>query len=59
MKRILWVWLWGCLCLVRAMAQNVFDVRGRVIDRMSRQPVVGARVSPVAADTLFAVTDTA
>ena len=59
MKRILWIWLWGCLCLVRAMAQNVFDVRGRVIDRMSRQPVVGARVSPVAADTLFAVTDTA
>ena len=36
-----------------------FRVTGKVIDRTSRQPVVGAFVSPTSIDTVRAVTDTA
>ena len=52
-------WLVCCLVVVQVAAQSSFRVRGRVIDRVSRQPVMGAFVSPVSADSLRAVTDTA
>lgn len=42
-----------------AMADNVYPVRGRVIDEWSRQPVIGAYVYVMKADSLKAVTDTA
>lgn len=48
-----------CVVVVQVAAQSSFRVRGRVIDRVSRQPVMGAFVSPVSADSLRAVTDTA
>ena len=55
----------ACVCLLagcavaQVAAQSAFEVRGRVIDRLSRQPVIGALVWPVGADTLRTVTDTA
>lgn len=47
------------LLVVQAVAQSSFRVTGKVIDRTSRQPVVGAFVSPASIDTVRAVTDTA
>lgn len=59
MKRFLCLWgLLLCLSL-EAVAQRAFTVRGKIIDRLSREPIPGAVVSPISADTLKAVTDTA
>lgn len=46
------------LCVIRSVAQTVFAVHGKVIDRLSRQPVIGALVCPVGMDSLRVVTDT-
>ncbi len=43
----------------QAHAQGNFQVRGRVIDRITREPVIGASVSSALADSLRTVTDTA
>ncbi len=48
-----------CLFAGRVAAQEAFSVRGKVIDKATRQPVPGAIVSPVLADTMKTVTDTA
>ncbi len=48
-----------CLLSTHIVAQEVFNVRGKVIDRVTRQPVPGAVVSPVSDNTLRTVTDTA
>ncbi len=47
------------LFAIPSMAQETFKVKGRVIDRSTRQPVMGAFVSSVISDTLKTVTDTA
>lgn len=55
-----WLLLLSALSVTsEAMADNVYTVRGRVIDEWSRQPVIGAYVYVMKADTLKAVTDTA
>ena len=64
MKRDM-TWRRAGLCLVGLCyavvlwGQAAFSVRGKVIDRASRQPVVGAFVSVATADSLRAATDTA
>ena len=58
-KRILGIGLCICAAGLQAVAQTAFNVRGKVIDRLSRQPVIGAIVRPATLDTLRAVTDTA
>ncbi len=47
------------LFLSPARAQEFFHVRGKVIDRVSREPVVGALVSSALSKDLQALTDTA
>ena len=59
MKKFFCGWLLCSLLVVQAVAQSSFRVTGKVIDRTSRQPVVGAFVSPASIDTVRAVTDTA
>lgn len=59
MKKFFCGWLLCSLLVVQAVAQSSFRVTGKVIDRTSRQPVVGAFVSPTSIDTVRAVTDTA
>ena len=59
MKKFFCGWLLCSLLVVQAVAQSSFRVTGKVIDRTSRQPVVGAFVFPTSMDTLRAVTDTA
>ena len=59
MKKFFCGWLLCSLLVVQAVAQSSFRVTGKVIDRPSRQPVVGAFVSPASIDTVRAVTDTA
>ena len=58
-KRILGIGLCICAAGLQAVAQTAFNVRGKVIDRLSRQPVIGAIVRPATLDTLRTVTDTA
>lgn len=46
MKKFFCGWLLCSLLVVQAVAQSSFRVTGKVIDRTSRQPVVGAFVFP-------------
>lgn len=58
------IYVWFCvLCFIlfacQVHAQGSFRVRGRVIDRVTRESVIGATVSSALSDSLRAMTDTA
>ncbi len=57
--RILGCVLVLCMMVCRMEAKEAFRVSGRVIDGATREPVMGAIVSPSVADTLRTVTDSA